>query len=154
MWNVLFLTGAGALGCGGGYYLALLADKTIMSLVSSTMVHVFQLPTTFEFILIGAGLGAMMGVAQRDWKQVKWLTLAGIIGFGSAWPCSYLMFEIIPWNNIIPHFPFYDPITGLVITMGIQFAACGLVVGGLAGALLGLGLHQKRMGEIIKEYVG
>ena len=127
---------AGGLGCGLGFLLTTYAityfvyDRFSGGLVST-------LAMTIQFGLVGASTGAWLGAAQRSWRPVAWLTVAGAVGFGLYYSTLEGLDRLrLSIDAVVPRVmgePTHD-----LITLTLAFAFWGALGGIVVGACLGL----------------
>jgi hypothetical protein len=96
---------------------------------------------------MGCCLGAALGIVQRDWVQVKRLTLAGAVGFS-----FYFLITFLYSNFVLPFLPLsllVEKSRGIkveppAIVYTVHMVR-GILFGAVSGALLGLVLRQKKL---------
>ncbi len=97
----------------------------------------FLVAAIVRYGIIGVCVGAALGVAQKSWRQIGALALAGAFGFGSYGLCNEVIFRIFLSLGPLYDFLVTDSIKLISIVLAIiRF----LIVGGIGGALLGLAI--------------
>ena len=128
---------AGAMGCGLGFYIT----TTIVSVwidAPASPVQGFlawQVVHTIKYAAIGAFTGALLGLAQRDWRRTVGLVLAGLLGFGLLYLSSNLILVAGHWDTLVPGMSgeiWHDSIV-MGIGDGLWFAVGGVIGGTCLG---------------------
>lgn len=142
--KMLFFSVAGALACGIGYRLG--NDLSLIMYpppLDGQNLKSMSIILTIYFT-IGCFHGAALGIVQWNWRQFKWLVLAGALGFSSYYvvtvivnkPFVLILNYIVSLKNYSPDRPGLLPYLTFAISM-----LRGLVFGTVYGALLGLALR-------------
>ena len=87
--RVAVLALAGALGCGAGFHISLIAADLVFSLnVSPRSTVKYMLVGLWLFVFTGPAVGMFggvaLGLAFADWKRTAVLTLVGLVGFSAG----------------------------------------------------------------------
>jgi hypothetical protein len=154
---VLFAIG-GALACAAGYMGGVIPGYQLFRSGPDHIPYAAKLflpgfPITLAFLLMGACLGIALGIIEKDWMRLKWLTFAGAVGFS-----FYFLITFLYSHFVIRHLPLSllveDPSlshgsSGMVlveppIIKATIFLVRGIISGVVSGALLGFVLRQPR----------
>ncbi len=150
--KLILFAGVGGLACGGGYVAGVIPGYLVIKSMPERIPYIVWIslngfPLTFAFIVMGCCLGAALGIVQRDWGQVKRLTLAGAVGSS-----FYFLITFLYSNFVLPFFPlslFVEQSKGIkvqppIIVYTVHMVR-GIVFSVVSGALLGLVLRQKKL---------
>jgi chaperonin cofactor prefoldin len=161
--KVISLAVGGALACWGGYMVGMISGLQILKSLPNDVPHIVVLsvpgfPLTLAFILMGSFLGAAFGIIEKDWIRLKWLILAGAVGFSIYFIVTffYSTFVVrhIPISILVPdpsesaRLPKRIMVVPPIIKYTVNLVR-GILCGLISGALLGFVLRQNKLGREI-----
>jgi hypothetical protein len=117
---------AGAIGFGAGTYLTIFAFLSVSESRVSNLV--FDIIGVAHYPLMGALTGILLGCAQKNWKQMWRLALAGSVGFTLGFFAFILVTDVM--GRIIGGTP-------SSFLMVLTVSGGGAALGGVGGAFLG-----------------
>jgi hypothetical protein len=152
--KVMSFAVGGALACGGGFLAGVMPGFVLIQSMPDRLPYIVMIflpgfPLTLAFSVMGCFLGAALGIVQRDWRQVRRLTLAGAIGFS-----CYFLITFLYSNFVLPLVPLsllVEKSRGIKEQPSIMVYTVhmvrGIIFGVVSGALLGFVLRQKKLDE-------
>lgn len=142
---------AGLVGCGAGFFGTTLTLSYLDLWISGYLNIIAQ---TTQYIVIGAGVGALLGGVQKNWKLAGRLTLTGAISFGFGFLVQgavlIAMGRLI--DNLVPGAS--GELTHDRLTTAIMFGLSSAIIGICGGAALGLALGHHQADTILPPSAG
>lgn len=132
---LLFALG-GILGCGGGYLVTwfLFIRNVEPDITYHTTIEAAYI---LQHVLIGAALGAFLGIATGSPRRLLFLVVAGAVGFGIGYLMQTSLNDLLaePLSDFVGSHTDSDSINLIAASLlwGLGSGLCGLMGGGVLG---------------------